>query len=167
MPGLDVRSLVDDDEVPDEFFAVALRPLPRLVCWGGGTVGVVVGVTLMVGGGHVAVEALGAAMAAVGGLLLLIAIRCRRFTIVVGRRWIRVGAGPFTHRVPRDLIEDLSHGEATGWRQAYAEKELRIHLRVGDRVDRIPTEDPMEIVRHLVNGLDKGSNPRRSGAGGA
>jgi hypothetical protein len=172
MPGLDVRRLVDDDEIPDEFFAVPMRGVPRLLGWVGGAVGVAAGVTLMVGGGSVVVEALGAAMAAVGGLLLLIVVRCGRFTIEVGRRWIRVGAGPFTHRVPRDLIEDLAHGEARGWRRAYAAKELRIRLRVGDRVDRVPTDDPMQIVgllkgEGLQENVAQSENPRRAGAGDA
>ncbi len=144
------RAFSDDDmEVPDHFEGVLLKGVARLVGWLLGLIFGVGGITLMVVSAGTAIEALGAACAATGSIILAAVIRCRRYETQVGRQWITIGAGPLTRRIRRDLVSTNQPRAATGWRRLYADDEVVLTLSVGDHQHRVPSRDSEELKTAL------------------
>lgn len=133
-------------EVPDEFFAVAMRTGPRLVGSAVGAGAVLVGLWALIRGDETALEPVGAAAAAAGVLMLVVVARCGRFTVEVGRSWLRTGSGPFWHRVPVAMIRSVRRSPATGWRRVYSGVELVIDLGTSGGTRRIPVTDPEAVL---------------------
>ncbi|RLE32663.1 MAG: hypothetical protein DRJ61_08985 [Acidobacteria bacterium] len=136
------RALADDDvEVPDHFEGVSLKGTVRLSGWLVGLILAVGGIALMVLSAGTLIEALGVVSAAAGVILLAAVIRCRRYETQIGRRWITIGAGPFTRRIRSDLVAGHELRAATGWRRLYADHEVVLTLNIEDHQHIVPTRD--------------------------
>ncbi len=144
------RALSDDDvEVPDHFEGVPLKGAVQMGGWFGGSILAALGIVLMVLSRGTVNEPLGAVGAAAGTIALVAVVRCRRFEIQIGRRWIIIGAGPLTRRIKRDLVTAYQMRPATGWRRLFADHEVVLTLRVGDYQHIAPTRNPEELQESL------------------
>ncbi|MCD4749694.1 MAG: hypothetical protein K8R59_10000 [Thermoanaerobaculales bacterium] len=136
-------------EIPDHFEGVPLRRGVLLAGWILGPGCGFLGIGLMVKAEGSWIEAVGALLAAVGCLLIAGVVRCRRFEIEIGRRWVKVGAGPLGHRFPAEMVGAVEKGPARSWRRLFGNQELRIRLRSGPRDFIIPSREPQETIEAL------------------
>ncbi len=136
----------DRAEVPQHWEACRLRTGWWLLGLGGGLVAALAGIAGMVLGEGSWMEALGAALAAVGGLVAVAAFRCRRWTVSVGREWVRSELGPFVRTLPRRGIASVSVRPASGFRRLYAQREVAITLAAGSHRFRVPSADPETLA---------------------
>lgn len=140
------RALADDDvEIPEHYEGVPLKRTVLLLGWTVGLVLTVGGVSVMVLTAGTLFEAAGALCAAGGAIALAAVIRCRLYEIQVGRRWIKIGAGPLTRRFKSDLVAVHRQRTATGWRRLYADHEVVLILSISDDQHIVPTRDPTEL----------------------
>lgn len=145
---MDLRSRREDAEIPVHWEAADLRTGVRIAGWAVAVVGGVCGVALMAGA-HGLWEGLGVAMAVVAIAAAFVAVRLRRFEIVVGERWLEAGTGPFTRRIGRHGLGALSVRPATSWRRLYAEQEVETVVAHSGEVLVFPSTDPAELLRAL------------------
>ena len=134
------------DELPLHFEGVLLKPVIRYAGWPVTAAGMAVGTYLVGTSETVPMEVLGVLTAGWCGLLLVALIRCRRFETVLGTRMLMMGAGPFKRRLPIGYIENLEPRNATSWRRLYSDRELVLHLRVGDRPIVVPSDHPEDLA---------------------
>jgi hypothetical protein len=134
------------DELPLHFEGVGLKPAIRSLGWPFGLVGVVGGTYLVAAGEDFGLELLGVLVAGCCGLLLVGLLRCRRFETVLGTRMLMVAAGPIRKRVPVRYVEELVPRSARSWRRLYADHELVMRLRVGNRPVVVPSDRPDELI---------------------
>lgn len=140
------RALADDAiEVPEHYEGVPLKRTVQLLGWTVGLILAVGGITVMVLTAGTFIEAAGALCAAGGAITLAAVIRCRRYETQVGRRWVRIGAGPLTRRFKSDLVAVHRQRSATGWRRLYADHEVVLKLSISDDQHCVPTRDPTEL----------------------
>jgi hypothetical protein len=138
------RSL-QDDEIPLHFEGMYLKTWIQVIGWPFAMICVIGGVTVAGNASGFAAELSGAAAAAIGGVLIVALVRCRRFEIVLGARVLTVGAGPLLRRVPVGLIDRVAEGTATSWRRLYADGELVLRLAAGSREIVFPCQQPDEL----------------------
>ncbi len=148
------------DELPRHYEGMVLRPAARLTGWLLALALVAWGVGAMVRGTGGWLEAAGAAAAAMGGVMLVALVRLRRYEIIVGDRWIRVGAGPLAHRFGRHGTRTGGCRPATSWRRLYASTQLVLRAPAGGPVLAVPVRDAAELEAVLVGG------ERENAAGG-
>jgi hypothetical protein len=140
------RTSLPDHEVPLHYEGISLKTWTLVVGWPLGLVSAVGGVVLAGKASGFAVELIGVIAAALGGVLIVALLRCRRFEIVLGARLLTVGAGPLLRRVPVGLIDRVEERAATSWRRLYSDRELAANLTVGDRVLVFPSDEPQEVA---------------------
>lgn len=128
-------------DIPLHFESVPLRPPVVAVGWPAAVVGAAGGIALAVIGQDSAAELVGAVLAAAAGVAMIGLVRCRRFDVVVGRKWLQGVAGPIRNRVPVALIEELKGRPATGWRRLYSDTELAIATGRGGSELAMPTRE--------------------------
>jgi len=121
----------------------------RVLGLAGGVAAALAGICGMVLGEGGPLEAAGAGTAALGGLMAVAAFRCRRWTVSVGREWVRSDLGPFVRILPRRGIVSLAIHPATGVRRLYAREEVELSLAAGDHRFRIPSADPGTLAEVL------------------
>jgi hypothetical protein len=143
------RTALPDDEVPRYYEGVALKTWALAAGWSLGMACAVGGVALAGRASGFAVELIGVVTAAVGGILIVALLRCRRFETVLGARLLTVGAGPLLRRVPVGLIDRVEDRTATSWRGLYSDREVVTHLTVGDRALVFPSDDPAELLSEI------------------
>jgi len=140
------RTALPDDEVPLHFEGVPLKPWVQAVGWPLGVVCAVGGVALAGRASEFGAELFGVVAAALGGVMIVALVRCRRFEIVLGARLLTVGAGPLLRRVPVGLIDRVEERAAASWRGLYSDREVAASLTVGGRVLVFPSGEPAETV---------------------
>jgi hypothetical protein len=140
------RSSLPDDEVPLYFEGIPLKTWALVAGWPLGLACAVGGVALAARASGFAAELSGVVAAALGSVMIVALLRCRRFEIVVGARLLTVGAGPVLRRVPVGLIDRVEDRAATSWRRLYSDRELVLGLTAGDRVMVFPSNDQQEFM---------------------
>lgn len=138
-------------EVPELYEGLKLRAWARLSAWLCGLVFVTGGIAVMVSGDGALVELTGALGAAIGAVVLAGVIRCARFEIILGKEWLRIGAGPFTHRMKWDLVRDCTIRPSTGWRRLFADREIVFSLGFRDQVHLAPSNSPEEVRSYVAD----------------
>ena len=84
----------DLDEVPHHYERVPLRSSVMLWGWCAGPILACSGVAGMVAGAGSVWEAVGAAAAALSGIVIFGLIRLRHYEITLGKRWLELSHGP-------------------------------------------------------------------------
>jgi hypothetical protein len=139
------RTSLPEDEIPIHFEGMPLRISIQAFGWPLALVCAVGGVILAGRAPVFALELSGAIAAAMGGVMIVALVRCRRFEIVLGARLLTVGAGPLLRRIPVGLIDRTEERAATSWRRVYADRELVLQLRAGTREVVFPCDQPEEL----------------------
>ncbi len=116
----------------------------------------------MVVGEGTPLEAAGAAVAALGIVALVGAVRCRRWTISIGAEWILSENGPFRRAIPRRSVEGVAVRPATGLRRLYARREAVLALPASGHRFVLPSQEPEVLV--AVLGDRAGSSLGEGGA---
>ena len=142
------------EQMPLHFEGLPLAARFRRVAWPLAVLMVVCGVTVMVLRLGFFIEIPAAMVAATGAVTVVGLVRCRRFEIVVGEKWLVASSGPFKHHVPRHLIEAATVRPSRSWRRLYAEREVVLRVPVGDGEDPVPSSEPEELL--AVLGFDRG-----------
>jgi hypothetical protein len=140
------RVQIQQEELPLYFEGVMLDPRVRYAGWPVAAAGMAVGTFLVGTADTFPVELLGVLLAGSCALLFVALIRCRRYESALGTRTLTVGTGPFKRRIPIGYLDDLEIREAGSWRSVYADREIEIRLRVGDRSVVIPSDDPEALI---------------------
>ena len=140
------RTSLAEDEVPLHYEGIPLKTWALVVGWPLGLACAIGGVVMAGKASAFAVELSGVLLAAVGGVVIVALLRCRRSEIVLGARLLTVGAGPLLRRVPVGLIDRVEDRAATSWRRLYSDHEVVVRLTVGDRVMIFPSNDPQEFM---------------------
>lgn len=139
------RTSLPEDDIPLHYEGVLLKRWVQVAGWPLGVACAVIGVVVAGRGSAFASEVIGVVAAAMGGILIVALLRCRRFEIVLGPRLLTVGAGPLLRRVPVGLVEGLDESTATSWRRLYSDREVAVRLTVADRFLIFPSDDPDEL----------------------
>jgi len=139
-----------DQDLPLHFEAVALRAPLKVVGWPVGVLTIVAGLTLAGRAGGPLAEAVGAALALVGGTLVVALIRCRRFEVTVGRKLMELRLGPFRRTLPAGSIEAVRVRPATSWRRLFADREAVLRSGIDSRPVILPTGEPEELREALL-----------------
>jgi hypothetical protein len=140
----------DEDEAPRHFEGVLLKTPVRVAGWVVGCCSTLGGIVLMVKMQGSVVELVGAAGAAAGVIALFLLVRCRRFETVLTEQWLMAGAGPLSHRVPRQLMGQARVRAATVWRRLYADREVVVEVPAGSRRVVLPSAEPEELIGELA-----------------
>jgi len=140
------RTSLPEDEIPLHFEGMLLRAWIQALGWPLGLICTVGGVMVAGRASVFAAELFGAIAAAIGGVMIVALVRCRRFEIVLGGRLLTVGAGPLLRRVPVGLIGRVDERAATSWRRFYADRELVLRLTAGAREVVFPCNHPEELL---------------------
>jgi hypothetical protein len=140
------RTALPDDEVPHYFEGIPLKTWVLVAGWPLGLACAVGGVALAARASGFAAELSGVVAAALGSVMIVALLRCRRFEIVVGARLLTVGAGPVLRRVPVGLIDRVEDRAGTSWRRLYSDRELVLGLTAGTREIVIPCNQPEELL---------------------
>ncbi len=145
---MDLSSRREETEAPEHWEAAELSPGVRLAGWAVALVGGVGGVLLMAQTEGLW-EGVGVAAALAGIGAAFVVVRLRRFETVVGARWLEAGAGPFTRRVGRHGLGELSVRPATAWRRLYADREVVTEVVHSGEKLVFPSMEPEELLRAL------------------
>lgn len=137
------------DELPRHFEAAHLKPWVAVAGWPLAAVTAAAGVALAAGARPAAVEGLGVMLAALAALLIAGLVRCRSYEIVVGRRLISFGVGPFRRRIPVGMVASADARPAGSWRRLYADGELELSLADGRGQLILPSREPRELTEAL------------------
>jgi hypothetical protein len=140
------RTSLPENEIPLHFEGIPLRWWIQTAGWPLGLACAVGGVIVAGKAQVFAVELLGAVAAALGGVMIVALVRCRRFEIVLGARLLTVGAGPLLRRVPVGLVDTVKERAATSWRRLYSDRELALHLTAGSREVIFPCNLPEDLL---------------------
>jgi hypothetical protein len=137
-------------DLPLHFEASPLNTAVKIVGWALGVLAVAGGITLFVRAELVAAEVTAMAFTVIGGTVVVLLVRCRRYEVTVGERLVELRLGPFRRTFPSGCINEATPGIATGWRRFYATHELVISPSVETRRLIVPTSDPDELREALV-----------------
>ena len=146
MAHLRVARANDREDIPLHFEGVMLAKTVHGGAWVMGLALVVGGIIAMVSLAGSWIEIPAAVAAALGALVLFVAIRCQSFEITVGRQWLKTRMGPFKNDLARSLIKGVKIRESTSWRRLYADKEIVIALDHGEDQPVLPSSDAEELV---------------------
>ena len=149
MVNLRVAREDDREEIPIHFEGVPLKRSLKFVAWPGSLVCAVVGIAVMVVRPGWIIEVAAALCAAAGVVLLTGLIRCRRYELVVGKKWFFATLGPFKRHIPLQLVEGAFERPAESWRRLFADRELVLRVSVGSGEDPFPTRQPDELLEAL------------------
>jgi len=137
-------------DLPVHFEASALKGPVKTVGWVLGVLAIAVGITLFVRAELVAVEVSAMALTVIGGTVVVLLIRCRRYEVTVGERLLELRLGPFRRTFPSGCINEATPRSASGWRRFYATRELVISPSVEAHQLVVPTNDPNELRKALL-----------------
>ena len=149
----------DREEIPLHHEGLVLKTRVAVTSWilalaaAGGGIGVMI---LKAGAGT---EVVGAIVAALGGVSLVALVRCRRHESTISPKWLQIGAGPLSQKVPLELIETIRSQPASSWRRVFADRELVLRLSVGREVV-FPCRETEELIA-AVHGESSGTTRSR------
>lgn len=137
-------------DLPLHFEASPLNASVKIVGWTLGVLAVAGGITLFVRAELVAAEVAAMAFTVIGGTVVVLLVRCRRYEVTVGERLVELRLGPFRRTLPAGCIDEATPRCATGWRRFYARQELELSPSVATSRLLLPTSDPDELREALL-----------------
>ena len=133
-------------EVPLHFEDVRLRTVIEAAGWVAAVVLTTLGISVAVNADGWMVEALGVVMAGSAGVAMVGLVRCRRFEIVVNRRFVSGRAGPLVDRLPLGMVDTTATRAATAWRRLYCHREAVLRGAGGVQTLILPSRDPQALI---------------------
>jgi hypothetical protein len=127
--------------VPLHFDASPLKSWVDFVGWPTAFALCSAGFISFVRAGSTAAEAAAAFLILIGGSLLVVLFRCRRYEISVSDRLVELRTGPFRRSLPVGCVDAAVAGPASSWRRFFADRELEVTLSVETRTVVVPTRD--------------------------